>query len=352
MKKYDVAIVGAGPAGSSAAQVLIAGGYRVLLVDRLPANHSKVQCAEFVPQLILQKTPVRDQDIAQSIKGIKTYINGRLSSSVKAPGYVLNRSSWDAYLVELAQQQGTDVLPGYQAVAYSDNVLTLVSAVAKINVQCDRIIGCDGPRSTVSRWLGNRDQPCNLALQITLPLQNKLDYAEVYFSPEYFGGYAWLFPKDDVANIGIGIHPSGKAQISSLLTAFCQDLINKKIIKQTVAVNRTAGLVPYGGLSSCLARDNILLAGDAAGCTHPLTGAGIVNAVVSGQLAATAILNDVDRGASAATNYVKALTALLDEQLTKAYHKALTRNSYWIADPQKFSELIRCNWNLFPEYYQ
>jgi geranylgeranyl reductase family protein len=352
LKKYDVGIVGAGPAGSSAAQVLTAGGYRVLLVDRMSANCHKVQCAEFVPQLILQKTQARDQDIAQSIRGIKTYINGTLSSLVKAPGYVLNRSSWDAYLVQLAKQQGTDVLPGYQAVAYSEHVLSLVSGVTRKNIQCNRIIGCDGPRSIVSQWLGNDAQPCSLALQVNLLLHNKLDYAEVYFSPEYFGGYAWLFPKGEVANIGIGIHPSGVTRINSLLADFCQNLKNRKIVKDVFPLNRTAGLVPYGGLAHCLAQNNILLAGDAAGCTHPLTGAGIVNAVVSGQLVAETILNHRETGASLATTYAKKLTCLLDAQIAKACHKALERNSHWLADPQKFTELIRSSWNLFPEYYQ
>lgn len=352
---YDVAVVGAGPAGCMAARRLGQAGLKVLLVEQRRVIGSPVQCAEFVPLAITRHTAVRAADIAQPVQGIKTFINGEPVSTLRAPGFVLNRGLWDAYQARLAQAAGATIMAATRVSGIDGRKLTLISGARSRELRAGFILGCDGPRSVVSQGLGNEPQAMCVALQAERLLAKPLAQAEIYFDPAYYGGYGWVFPKGKTANVGVAIHGGCKDKLKYALADFCRKISRRGTIQAGPPSVSAGGLIPAGGLVKNLAKDHLLVAGDAAGCTHPITGAGIMNAVVSGELAARAVVRQAGRnggGEPLARSYPDLLLAEYGTQFAIAGDRLLRRNQGWTDDPEAFSTLIRRSWIAFPEYYR
>ena len=352
-KDYDAAIVGAGPAGSCAALRLAEAGLKVLVVEQQKTIGETVQCAEFVPYVLKRHVSLRDTDVAQKVQGIKTFIFGELAHVMRAPGYTLNRSSWESYLADRAARAGAKVMTGVRATDAGEGTVTLQNGAGHATVSADYILGCDGPHSLISRKLGNKPGKNCVAMQHELVLARPLEHACIYFDPAYYGGYAWVFPKGRTANIGMAVHASLAGKLKELLNRFCEEMASVQVVREGGACGRqTGGLIPSAGLVERLAGGHMLLAGDAAGCTNPITGAGIVAAVVSGQLAATAVLEE-RRGdlPALAEKYPRILTAEYGQQLARARSRFLVRERDWSSDRQEFIGLIRRSWIAFAEYY-
>lgn len=351
---YDVVIVGAGPAGSTAARYLAQTDFKVLLVDRVNCIGNKIQCAEYVPNLIGQVAPVRSNDIAQKVKGIKTFINGQLMSTIEAPGYVLNRNQWDKNLGDLSYQAGAKVALSASVTDIYENGVRFQSGLSSTIAECKVLIGCDGPNSIVSKSLGNSQQESSIALQYEMKLAGPSEYVDIYFDPNFVGGYAWMFPKGTTANVGIGVYADCKGNIEKMLNEFCKYLMDQRVLKDLTILGKTAGLVPAGGLAARLADDRTLIAGDAAGCTNPITGAGIMSAVMSGKQAAESVIEHFRNPSliSLPDCYTKAMIEQFGNVLKRAQQKKIYRNTRWTRDPEKFVEIIRNSWIAFPEYYE
>ena len=120
-----------------------------------------------------------------------------------------------------------------------------------------------------------------------MPLVLPHDATDIYLSADYRGGYGWLFPKGAVANIGIGVCLDQRQTLKPMLKALLDRLAAERRIG-TRATDLTGGAIPVGGRLRAighLGQTAVLLAGDAAGLTNPVTGAGIASAVQSGTLA-------------------------------------------------------------------
>ena len=149
------------------------------------------------------------------------------------------------------------------------------------------LIAADGPYSGVAKLLGLPRQPVVHARQYTVPLRQPSDETRVWLSEDYPGGYAWLFPKGEVANLGVGMDKSLAPDLKTPLDSFIKDWLRKAVVGQEILA-RTGGAIPVGGLRTELVVDHVMLVGDAGGFTHPITGAGIDAAVSSGERAGQA----------------------------------------------------------------
>ena len=107
---YDVLVVGAGPAGTSAAGEAAKQGARVLLVERKRTVGQPVQCAEFIPGLLPQQLEIRRDYIIQSTRGMRTCLpDGEITESLM-PGYIIHRGLFDKMLAAEAIGNGADIL--------------------------------------------------------------------------------------------------------------------------------------------------------------------------------------------------------------------------------------------------
>ena len=155
----------------------------------------------------------------------------------------------------------------------------------------------------------------------------------------YEGGYAWLFPKGAAANLGVGC--VGAAKPRRLLEALRQRLVGEGLIKPGVLA-WGGGAIPVGGPRQAAVVDNLILTGDAAGLTHPITGAGIPQAITSGGLAGEAALALAGGKKEAGQEYAHELDIAFKGYLGRGLAARRRMLTGW--DSQDFSQLMADAW--------
>ena len=318
----DVLVVGLGPAGSRAAAVAAAAGLNVVALERRRAAGTPVQCAEFVPAPIERDVPGVRSVTEQKVTRMLTYIGKRQPEVTDDfDGFMIDRAAFDRMLAQEAAQNGAEC-------RYGETVLTIdfdgtVHTSAGDWLRPRVLIGADGPRSQVGMAIGQVNRDLVDTRQVTVPLVLPHDATDIFLSADYYGGYGWLFPKGAVANVGLGVVVEARRSLKPMLTALCEKLADERRIG-TKAFALTGGAIPVGGrLRSvgCLERTAVLLAGDAAGLTNPVTGAGIASAVQSGALAGRAAADLVSGCAAALDDYEEELGDIFDAALGRALRR-------------------------------
>ena len=348
----DVAIVGLGPAGASAAAEAARSGCRVVAIDRRREPGRPVQCAEFVPALIDVAAGALAQSVRQRIASMTTFVETDAPDVREPfPGQMLDRARFDAALVARAIDAGAScdfgvtvrAVAGDGTVALSDG-RTLAAKV---------VIGADGPRSIVGAAIGSVNMALVETRQVTAALRVPHASTDIFLSNAIPGGYGWLFPKGEVANIGAGIAPEARSRLKSIVAELHRSLIESgRVARDVLAL--TGGLIPVGGIvqpRGTLGDTLVLLAGDAAGLANPVTGAGIASAVYSGKLAGEAAAAAAAGDADAAQDYEDELRSVLGPALARALarRRELAVASANGATPG--TSALRRGWIAYPEYW-
>jgi len=277
---YDVIVVGAGPAGSSAARAAAEKGLNVLLLEKDSYPGENNACGGGVNPHTYEKLKLPKRIVQKEIKGISFYSTflGKESHSrfeFSKPAATVLRREFDKYLAEKAQDAGAELLTN-----------TFVREVKKNKVYSTKryegkiIVGADGTFSVVRRDMG-LPEPSKTAAGLVYEVKTDYDTSdiELFYDPALKGGYIWVFPKKDVLNVGIGT--MGKpVNFKKMLDAFI-----KERFKKCEVTRRTAGVVPLTGPVKQSVKGNKLLVGDAAGHTGVAFGEGIHYAVDIGELA-------------------------------------------------------------------
>ena len=213
-------VVGAGPGGSTAARVAAAEGARVLLVEQRPIVGLPVQCAEYVPAQIVEYAQIPEHCPRARIRTLRTHLPDGETVETPAAGYVLDRAAFDKSLAVAASRAGAEVWTSTRAMERTERGVVVRQGNRTTEIECAIVIGADGPRSTVGRWVGHTNAEFIDGLQVevvlptppstgslALPSTGSLGRCtEVYFDPTYRGGYGWLFPKGETANVGVGVN--------------------------------------------------------------------------------------------------------------------------------------------------
>ncbi|NOU05712.1 MAG: NAD(P)/FAD-dependent oxidoreductase [Hyphomicrobiaceae bacterium] len=347
----DVLVVGLGPAGASAAASAARAGARVHAIDRKHEAGKPVQCAEFVPAMMGQQTRALNEATRQPISEMTTFVAQDKYSEPNFIGHMIDRAAFDAALVAEAEANG--------AVCAFGISLRTISADGSVTL-CDGtthnprvIIAADGPRSPTGRAVGRVNREIAETRQITVPLLETLQSTDIFLAPDYPGGYAWLFPKGAVANLGLGVDEQCRHQLKQLLADLHARLVAEGRVGADI-LRHTGGAIPVGGcLDPVVEHGNVtvLLAGDAAGLTNPITGAGINSAVQSGTLAGRAAAKVAAGNHLAATEYRDDLEDLFGASLERAVERrrTLLQKSATGIEPT-ITDLKRA-WIAFPEYW-
>ncbi|MEO0137691.1 MAG: NAD(P)/FAD-dependent oxidoreductase [candidate division WOR-3 bacterium] len=344
---YDVVIVGAGPAGAATAQILAREKLRVLIIDKKKEVGIPVQCGEYIPALLLREIAVSEDAIAQRINGLRVYFPDNQVYEFSAPGYLIHRSVFDKQLLVDALQHGAILWLKTEFLKIEHDKIWLAREGKIVKIDARILVGADGPNSRVNQLINGRYKDYVIAYQQELPLLKNMDYTEVYFDPAIFGGYGWVFPKKRTANVGIGVKTGHRIKVKELFSQFVARVVKeKKVFDSPVRI--TTGLIPVGGPVPKTVWKNILLVGDAAGQTHPITGAGIPQAVVCGKSAGRAIIKALKN------NNLDYLISYEDEwrqryfaELNRALQKRKKMEEEW----DRLHELLKVCWVSFPEYY-
>ncbi|MDI9642406.1 MAG: NAD(P)/FAD-dependent oxidoreductase [Archaeoglobaceae archaeon] len=293
---FDLVVVGAGPAGSMAAKTSAEKGLNVLLVEKRQEIGTPVRCAEGISKESLRRFVEIDKKwIASEVIGAKIYAPDGTEVVMAEEiagnevGFVLERKIFDRHLARLAAKAGAEVFVKTTALGFERTHNGLKVKLRRLGeeweVETKLLIGADGVESKIGRMAGiiktlkmSEIESCAQYLMTGLDIDE--NYTYFYLGNELApGGYAWIFPKGDrSANVGIGVLPSiAKMPAKCYLDRFIEKLGIKGKIVEFVA-----GAVPVYGEIETAVTDNIMLCGDAAYHSDPITGGGIANALSAG----------------------------------------------------------------------
>jgi len=317
VERFDVLVVGAGPAGSAAAMHLARGGARVLLADKARFPRDK-PCGGGLTGRALRYAPCDVDSVVEHVVDrfvVRVGYRGHFARKSRPPLIrMTQRRRLDAHLAEEAARAGADFRDSSgvgELVPGADGVTALVGASP---VHAGFVVGADGANGTVARAAGlGEGILTGVALEGNVPwgsLERRpyeaTAWVELGVVP---GGYGWVFPKGDHANLGVGgwieEGPRLRDHLARLARAHGLD-------PRTVADTRGHRL-PMRRVGTAAARGRILLVGDAAGLVDPLSGDGIYEAWVSARLAAQALL------AGRPETYEAALAGVLDQHAAASW---------------------------------
>jgi geranylgeranyl reductase family protein len=323
MRRYDVAIIGAGPAGSAAAIALARRGASVLLADRARFPRDKT-CGGGVTGRARAAAPCSIDEVVEAVvtEADLRSVDGRFVRRAGRSPLVYMTQRWrlDHHVASQAAAAGADFRDDARCSA-----IELGRDGATLDVEGERIharivIGADGANGTAASQLGLGG---NRALMLALEGHLKLELAPpalrkgqlVLESGSIRGGYAWSFPKADHLNIGIGGWIDEGPELRARLAQFCRRLDVDPDALEPLRGHR----LPLRAFRSRLASENACVVGDAAGLVDPLTGDGIYESFLSGRLAAEACVERLAGDEHALVRYGNSLTRALAPQFASSW---------------------------------
>ena len=358
MIKTDVLVIGAGPAGSTAARFAAKGGAKVILMDKKSEIGAPKRCAEGVSKRTFEILELEADPhwITQEIEGIRLVAPDGTdvwltNDVVELPeaGYILERKVFDKHLAMEAGRAGAEIRIKTQAKGLKkedDGSYTVtcecMGEVYDINAKI--LIGADGPESHVAKWAGLKaiTKPKHMEAGVQFEMCNakmeRSDVLEFYFGSVAPGGYFWLFPKGgDVVNAGLGIitNMAEKSAYEYLVDA----VDNCYATQEAQAVELNAGGDPVGGLVKEMYGDNIMLVGDAASQVNPLTGGGITNGMLGGRFAGEVAVEALEAG-DCSKNFLKKYEKLYLNEMGAEMQKYTKVTEYlWTLDDDDINKI-------------
>jgi digeranylgeranylglycerophospholipid reductase len=348
MLVVDILVIGAGPAGSSAAKHAALNGAEVLMIDKKSEIGVPKRCAEGVSKEGLKELGIETNPrwITKELNGIRMVSpNGTDvvldEDKVKLPeaGYILERKVFDKFMAMDAARAGAQIMVKTLATGLErDGDQVIVSAEHmghEFEIQAKIIIAADGPESRVGRWAGLKTgtKPKNMESCAQFEMVNvemeEPDCIEFHFGSVAPGGYAWIFPKgDDIANVGLGILNTltEKTAYQHLL----EFVDNCPATQNAQPVELNIGGDPVGGVIKDLVADNVLVVGDAAGMVNPLTGGGITSGMTGGRIAGEIAAKAVKNGKLSA-NSMKEYKNRCQEEVGESFKKYLKTKEYMLS---------------------
>ena len=298
--RYDVVVVGAGPAGSLAARAAAEGGARTVLLDHRREIGHPVQCGEFVPsprelgnlfdcpELIRAAYDLPETTVLRATRWMTCVSPYGHRYRFPLEGATVSRRAFDKALAARAEGAGAELRFPVGVTRVADDAVDLTDGE---RLQAAVIIGADGPTSTVGHSVGFHPARTMFRM-ITATVDGPLDDGiDVFFGHVAPRGYAWRFPRALDANVGLGVVrvPPGTS-LGHLLDRFAAHEHLGPVR------DRTCWWVPIGPPPESLVVGRALFAGDAANLVMATNGGGIPTAMLSGWLAGAAAARHVRSG--------------------------------------------------------
>ncbi|HEY2073135.1 MAG TPA: geranylgeranyl reductase family protein [Gaiellaceae bacterium] len=295
MAAHDVAVIGAGPAGSTAAFRLARAGARVLLVDKARFPRDK-PCGGGVTHRAARLLPFSIEPVVEDvIDRIECGLDfgPRFERRATAPlAYMTQRKRLDHFLLQQAADAGAEV--------------RLETTVDARTLDADVVLGADGCNGTSAKQLGVGGNVVHgVALEANYPYDARHAHAITLQIACVRGGYGWIFPKGDHVNVGVGGNASEGPTLRSVLRRMCEEYG----VDPDTATETRGYRLPMRTAATVLVRDNAAVIGDAAGLVDPFSGDGMFEAFLSAQLVSDAILaGDLPSYAGAVERRIAPLT--------------------------------------------
>ena len=295
MNRWDVIVVGGGPAGLSAAHAAARAGARTLVLEKAEHPRYKTCGGGLIGASVAAlpadlAVPVREQiDRATfSLDGARSFTRAAADRPLVA---MVDRSEFDAALADAAGAAGAEIrcratVRGLAEDEDGDGVHVTLAGGERLTAGC--VVGADGSSGITSRYVGVSYDQVDLGLELELPVDERrygpwrgrllIDWGPVP------GSYGWVFPKQDRLTVGV-IATRGQGEATR---AYLRDFVDRLGLSDLTAEHDSGHLTRCRSDASPLRRGRVLVAGDAAGLLEPWTREGISYALRSGALAGAA----------------------------------------------------------------
>jgi geranylgeranyl reductase family protein len=330
--KYDVIIVGGGPAGATAGYVLSDFGLRVLIIDKSKFPRDKpcggllsYKTIKFVDRIFNEQDSLRKNNIInfesnhyEVFHKDKLIVRG--ISDIHF--YMVERQIYDTFLLRKAQESGAEVIEGDMVKVVDLSKSEVTTATGKI-FKANFIIGADGANSIVrknfpkerfdkEKW--QHDLAMAFEVYVDRVEMKKEINCPILLFDQITWGYSWIFPNKNKLVVGLfGLNRTNK---KAFLKSFHNFLSYLKLDKSSIKkLKIKEHPVPYGNFMLNPIFKNTLLVGDAAGFVDPLFGEGIYYAQKSAEHASHAIYKTISKCVNLETTYLQALQKPIYQEL-------------------------------------
>jgi geranylgeranyl reductase family protein len=319
MGRYDAIVVGAGPAGSTAAFRLATAGASVLLLDRAKFPRDK-PCGGGVTLRAARLLPFAIDPIVEDVVG-RVELRLRYGRSFARGGgdplvLMTQRRRLDHFLASRAAEAGAIFREEAKVTAVEADDANVRVRVGNEWIAGASLVGADGVNGIVGRALGlGGNRAIGVALEGNMPYETVA--AERYRGRAVLelgvvpGGYGWVFPKGDHVNIGIGGWENQGPRLRAALRQLCAE--------HHASFDELEGLrgyrLPLRDPGSVLARGRVLVVGDAAGLVDPVSGDGMFEGFLSAEYASETVLDLLAGRSPSLDTYGARLSARLARHL-------------------------------------
>lgn len=296
MKPFDVAIIGSGPAGASAALELAKTGITTVIIEK-----------EILPRyktcgggLVFRGRSSIPFDISsavdQEFHEVDTYFaKTKIKFTTKRNQPIVSmimRDAFDNLIVEKAREKGVTLLQNHKVESITFGEIQTIHT-SEGDIKAKFIIAGDGALSPIAKmagWQETRTIIPALEYEVEVPQADferlsknvRFDVDEVPF------GYGWCFPKKNHLSIGVGVFVKTKQKID--LKKYYKDYLKTLGINEIISEEAHGFVIPVSPRTDNFVRKNVFLIGDSAGFADPVVAEGISNAILSGILAAKSII--------------------------------------------------------------
>jgi len=320
---FDVAVIGAGPAGGAAALALAQKGFRVVLPEKAKLPRYKTcgggilhRAYQLLPRGFENVVERKFNSVALNFLGTDLeFVTTRAEPMV----HLVMRAAMDQLLAHAARAAGATLLESCQVNGVTVREDFVELATAHGNLRAKFLVAADGVYSPTAKALGWSDLP-KLAPALEYEIHvDAATFARFGTRPRFDfngidAGYAWVFPKRDHLSVGILSTRKTCPDLPAQLMKYLAQIGITRIAK----MEKHGYLIPLAPRREPLARGRVLLAGDAAGLVDPVTAEGISHALMTGQLAATAIAEAASQPARVAELYQSLLEKNILSELRAA----------------------------------
>ena len=288
-----IAIIGAGPVGNYCASLLAKKGYEVDIYEDNKKVGIPIQCTGIVTSTIKEILPIKKEFLVNEMKYVEAFSSGKATIKAKSKDLIINRTKFDQYLANKAQDNGATLHLSSRFITAKDNTVAIKQKNKLIEKKADIIIGAEGVNSQVSKLinkpniLNNKNYQPYKGKQALIQGNFNKDTYNVYFgsiSPKFFG---WVVPENNkFARVGLATQDNP--------TKYFQNFLKKLKLHKNKIIDHQGGLIPIHNPNLRIQKKNIYLLGDAATQIKSTTGGGIIPGLKCAQQLVKSIENNQD----------------------------------------------------------
>ena len=339
MKNYDVAIVGAGPVGSTFARYMAEKGLKVAIFEKKKEIGIPLQCAGLLGKKIKDVNILPDEVILNKIYGACLYSPSSTMISMRKKeeplAYVLDRVAYDKYLTQLAVDKGAELFLNHRAEKIDIENGEIYFKDKKISAEI--IVGADGHSSIVSEAFDNAFKSVHASQYLidTGESTFKEDYFQVYVNSRISPGFLWVIPlSESTARVGLFADFDYK-ELSEILNEFLE---NNEELRDAKILKKYHGKIPIYDPKKDIVKNRAILIGDAASQVKPTTSGGLIIGFNCAKIAAEVVYEAISsQNIDILKNYQKRYRKMYNNELKM---QLKVQNTYKSLDDDNLDSVI------------